>query len=323
MIDVMIAHRSHEVRSRLASKISRIGGINVSSRVRNPSEFFEKVEKTEPDVIMLGIRYDGVSGLDLIDRLMATEPTPVLVIEEEENQETVKSFSYGAIDFVSAEEPVEDIKGLVELASNVTQFSWSSIDEEVPEPPFDTGKAIVVGASTGGPGSVETIISNLPEDLPAPVFIAQHMSEGYIRKFAERLDNLGCLDVKEAENEEEAEKGTVYIGPAKKDFFVEEEGQEVSIRTEDSGDGETPSIDRLFTSVYEVYGGDAITVVLSGMGNDGVVGARYLSSAGSTLIVQDEKTSAVYGIGNHVVDQGDADKILPIDQIPGAIVRCL
>ena len=323
MIDVLIAHKSHQVRREFATKISRINRIKVCSRVRNPSEFFEEVKTTDPDVILLGMKFDDISGLDLIDRLMATDPRPILVIEEREDQETVKSFSYGAVDFISADQSEQDIKGLVELASKVDEFSWSSIDGKVPEPPFDTGKAITIGASTGGPGSVETIISNMPEDLPTPILVAQHMSEGYVEKFAKRLDDLGGLHVKKAEEGEKVEKGVVYISPADKDMLVVENGESVVIKLESPGGGESPSIDRLFTSVYEIYGGNTVTAVLSGMGKDGVLGARYLSSAGSTLIVQDDKTSAVYGIGSHVEEQGDADKVLPIEQIPGEIVRCL
>lgn len=323
MIDVVIAHKSHKVRSGLAIKISGSDNLNVCARVKDASEFFEEVENSDPDVVLLGTMFDDVSGLDLLDRLMVSDPKPVLIIQDQEDQETVKSFSYGAIDFISTDQSREDIEGLIRLASEVDDFTWRRIDDKPPEPPLDTDKAIAIGASTGGPGSVETIISNMPEDLPAPILVSQHMSKGYIDRFADRLNELAELRVKKAEHDEIIEEGSAYISPANKDMLVVEDDQKACIKLEEPSRDESPSIDRLFTSVYETYGSQVVAAVLSGMGKDGAVGSRYISSVGGTLIVQDEQTSAVYGIGSHVEEQGDADRILPVEKIPRAIVRCL
>jgi len=322
MIRAAIAHQSKEVINQLSSTISNTDEIEIVCRVKDATRFFKKIENTQPDVVLIGTEFNGLSGLDLIHELTETYPTPVLVIKEEDNIDSVKAFSYGAIDIISPHQGLEETESLIKMASKVEDFNW--LESKPAGSPKSSGEsAICIGASTGGPGSLETVISSLPANISSPIFVAQHMSTNCIQGFAERLNEISSLEVKKAEDGEEPGENTVYISPADKDMIINEENEKPIIKLEEPSRKLSPSIDRLFESIAEVYGDKSVAIVLSGMGKDGALGGRYLDSAGSTLIVQDEKTSTVNGIGSHVRDQGNADKVLPLSKIPKEAVRCL
>ncbi|MFB6208013.1 MAG: chemotaxis protein CheB [Candidatus Nanohaloarchaea archaeon] len=327
MKKVLVAHPNSSVRREFSKKISLLDGIEVVSKVRNPKNFFEQVKNSEPDVVILGARFEDISGLDLLDRLMKTEAVPVLAIageEELEQEEAVRALSYGAIDLVELEDSPEEIKALVEIAAEAeTTPYWEEIETEIPVAAEDSNRVVAIGSSTGGPSALEFILKHLPGDLPAPVLIAQHMSPRYTKIFTERVNKLCELELKEAEDGEIIEENKVYMAPGNKDMTVWEENGELVISLEEPVHEPTPSIDELFKSISVAAGPRVVGVVLTGMGKDGVVGSRFIKAEGGTLIVQDRETSEIYGIGKHVVAQGDANEVLPLEKIPEQITRCM
>lgn len=323
MTRILIAHSDPEVRKKLSIKVSRLESAEVS-KVRSASRFFEEVEKEDPDVVMLGVGFEKVSGLDLLDKQMKTDPVPTFMISEKEGwkkEEAVKAFSYGAIDFVSPENSLEELEALIKTAEEAEARDLKKIGPGSQAVPESSEKIVVIGSSTGGPQAVEYILKSLPSNFPAPIVICQHMSREFTESFAQRLDELSSLRVKEAEDGDRVKEGSVYLSPGDRDTVIVEENSGPEIRLSQPGNGETPSIDKLFTSAAENFGSNTLGVVLTGMGDDGVVGARYIKAAEGSLMIQDKESSTVYGIASHIKAQGDADAELSLEEIPEELNR--
>lgn len=180
-------------------------------------------------------------------------------------------------------------------------------------------KAIVIGASSGGPSTLEYILSKLPKDLDAYIVIVQHLPKKFTGSMAKRFDENFELHIKELENGEALQKSTAYIVPGGHHFFlVQPSMQAVLIDAEDSN---VPSIDMGFTSVAEHFGPDTTGIILTGMGSDGVLGTKAIKQLGGHVIAQDETTSLVYGMPFEVKLAGFADEILPLKKIPERIIE--
>ncbi|HIC93781.1 MAG TPA: chemotaxis protein CheB, partial [Anaerolineae bacterium] len=193
-------------------------------------------------------------------------------------------------------------------------------------PPGTPGKrAVAVGASTGGPKALDHLLSSLPVGLPAPVLVVQHMPPGFTRSFAERLNQRSPLLVKEAEEGDAVLPGRAYVAPGDHHMLIERQGGREIIRLDKSPrvKGLRPSADVTMRSVADVYGAGSIGVVLTGMGSDGAEGLKAIKERGGVTIAQDRATSIIYGMPRAAVESGCVDKVLPLDKIPGEIVRLL
>lgn len=326
MRKVIIAHQNSQTRRELYSKIKSNKQIEVQELVSQPSKIFEAIENQKPDVLLLGIKFDKISGLDILNHIMRTSPTPTLMIGDEtgrHKEEAVKAFSYGAVDFISTTQPDEEINKLIEMAAGAQVKRLVRQTEHKIETPDFSDKILVIGSSTGGPPEIEKILKTINQDFPAPIVIAQHMGSEFTPLFAKRLNKLTSLEVKEAENHEELEKGKVLIGPGDKDVEIKKSENKFYIETHPPQKGNNPSVDRLLESASKTYGANTVSVILSGMGDDGAIGASYVKSEGGKVIVQDEETSKVYGMPKQVKKQGHADEQKSLEKIPETIARCI
>jgi len=179
-------------------------------------------------------------------------------------------------------------------------------------------KCIVIGSSTGGPSALEEVITNLPSDLRAIVIIAQHIGASSARSMAERLNEMGGMPVSILEEGDDLKESHVYVVPGKTHFFVI--GPDLVARLLPSDKRPSPSIDMAFTSVAEHFGPDTIGVVLTGMGEDGTIGAKAIQQLGGTVIAQDEDSSVIYGMPKSVAEAGLIDDTLPLERIAAKLV---
>ena len=179
-------------------------------------------------------------------------------------------------------------------------------------------KVIVIGSSTGGPSALEDLFKQLPADLPIPVLIAQHLTSYFAKSLAEQLDCLNCLKVTVAINNEMIKPAHAYIIPGNSHFFLSDPGPRITLLATD--DLQKPSVDMGFTSVAEHFGPGTIGVVLSGMGEDGVIGAKAVKQLGGRILVQDEATSVVFGMPKKVIESGFFDEIVPLPKIAARLV---
>ncbi|MEW6777240.1 MAG: CheB methylesterase domain-containing protein, partial [Bdellovibrionota bacterium] len=180
---------------------------------------------------------------------------------------------------------------------------------------------VVVGASTGGPAAIHYVIDHLPAAFSSPIAIAQHMPEGFTRPFAERLARRTDREVREARDGDVLEPGLIVIAPGGTHLELApgKGGVRCSLVAPKSDDRFVPSVDRLFVSAAKVLGEEVVGLVLTGMGNDGLAGARAIRGAGGTVLVESEETAIVYGMPREVAEAGHADRVLPLSAIPRAL----
>ncbi|WP_019605923.1 protein-glutamate methylesterase/protein-glutamine glutaminase [Teredinibacter turnerae] len=176
-------------------------------------------------------------------------------------------------------------------------------------------KIVAIGASTGGPVALSDIITNLPANFPLPLVVVQHMPENFTRAFAERLNRLASVNVKEAESGDALLPGHVLIAPGGKQMIVDRGGRSVKIIDGDDRVNYKPCVDITFASIASNMGGDALAIVLTGMGADGCEGAKLLKSKGAAIWSQDQETSVVYGMPAAVARAGLSDEVLPLDEV--------
>jgi len=181
----------------------------------------------------------------------------------------------------------------------------------------------VIGASTGGPIAIEKVLKSLPENYSLPILLIQHMPASFTGAFAERLDKVCAINVKEAEDGDQLKPGTAYIAPGGKQMCLKKNGRGSIISIEDGPVATTykPSVDVTFNSIAEAYRGRVLAVVLTGMGSDGCNGAKMLREKGATVWAQDEASCVVYGMPMAVVKENLADKVMSVDEIGISLAR--
>lgn len=311
-----------------------------------------KIEKLRPDVITLDVEMPGMDGITFLDKIMKTNPLPVVMISSHTDRhavETLRALELGAVDFVAKpkvniatgldslkEEIIVKVKAAARAKIRKKAASLSvpprvSVDSVLPLNPASsrantsagTGeKVIVLGASTGGTVAISNLLEIMPVDSPG-IAIVQHMPEKFTRAFADRIDSLVAFNVKEAEDGDRLLRGTVLIAPGGKHMLLQCDGKGFYVQIKDGPpvNRHKPSVDVLFRSAANSAGKRAIGIMLTGMGNDGAKAMLELKRAGSFNIAQSEESCVVFGMPKAAIDVGAVDKVASIDQMPAIIFR--
>ncbi len=331
------------MRKAISKIVEKDSQIKVVGLARNGEEAVQKVKSLRPDVLTLDIEMPVLNGLDALKIIMAEDPLPVLMISsltKEGSSETIKALELGAVDYIPKNlsyvsldilKLENEIRGKIKHIARKKRLVRSRAKQEhrqerLTATTYKGGyKIISIGASTGGPGALQDLITLLPGNLPCSVLIAQHMPAGFTRTFAERLDSLSPLTIKEAQDRDTLQKNTVYIAPGSQNMYLSKKGAKVLINTnkKDMGTLYKPSVDILISSVADIYGRTAVGVILTGMGNDGLLGMRKLKEKKGYIIAQDEATSIIYGMPKAVVDERLADVVSPLHEIANHIIGIL
>ncbi len=299
----------------------------------------------------MDIEMPVMDGISAVREIMSKRPTPVLMLSSltaEGAQATLDALDAGAVDFLlkrldkltykKAEFSgaiCEKIRALGSRSSQLSKVSLGKDKSDIqftarransvrPDNLLERGEAhsgkfkiIVIGASTGGPVAVQSILCALPRDFPVPILVVQHMPASFTGSFARRLDTLSELRIKEAEDGDVLEAGKVYVAPGGRQLVLEDKAGRPLVKIRDSNENEQykPSVDITYKSVSEIYGRDALAIILTGMGSDGRDGAALLKKSGSAVWAQDEHSCIVFGMPHAVIDAGLADRVLPITEI--------
>jgi two-component system, chemotaxis family, protein-glutamate methylesterase/glutaminase len=297
-----------------------------------------QIDRLRPDAVTLDLDMPVMDGLETVEAIRERWPRlPVVMVSTytvRGAQVTLDALALGANDYVvkpsGSASPTEAIRRLRdELVPLILTLCGQGPAEAV-EPiaiasrgPSARVDAIAIAVSTGGPTALGSLLADLPSTLPVPVLIVQHMPPMFTRVLAERLDRTCAISVMEAADGHVVTRGTVRIAPGDRHMLVERSGEAVRIRTNTDPRENScrPSADPLFRSVAEVYGSHALGVVMTGMGSDGLRGARRLVEAGSRVIVQDEPSSVVWGMPGFVAREGVADAIVPLGGLADEICR--
>ena len=346
-LKVLVIDDSAYHRRTLSRIIAAAPEFEVVGTAGDGEEAIKKVVTLQPDLLTLDLEMPRMDGFTFLRWLMRTLPRPTLVVSSRESNKSVfRALELGAADFVLkpvsyASPQLGQIEG--EVIAKLREIAAARPDKlalrahglaasapagppgrKKPLPPAAAGRyrCVAIGASTGGPPALQQLLTALGADLPAAVVIAQHMPEGFTRMFAERLDRIVGLRVREAEGDEELVPGLVLLAPGGKNLTVQPGmGGRVFARLEapSPSDRCVPSVDRLLVSAAAAYGSRLVSVVLTGMGDDGASGTRAVRAAGGLTIAEAEESCVVFGMPREAIRTGAVQRVLPLPEI-GAFI---
>jgi len=316
-------------------------------------EGIRRILELKPDLVTLDIEMPRMDGFTLLRIIMSNRPTPVIVVSSLGGDERVfKALDLGAVDFIlkptagASGELIKIRDDLHEKVRGVFNLNMACIRkreallrreprgpaEEKARPPFPVLKTrrgaasvVAIGASTGGPPALQSILAAFPAGLPLSVLVSQHMPSGFTRTFAERLDKISAFEVAEASDGELVKPGKVLIAPGGKNMVFERTGDEVLVRVIEPESSESclPSVDRMFRSCAEIFGHRLLGVVLTGMGSDGSMGVRAIKEAGGQVMSESEDSAVIFGMPKAAIATGVVDAIVPLERIPDEVLaRC-
>lgn len=341
-IRVLVVDDSLLMRRIIADTINNDPALEVIDKAKNGQEALEKTFSLRPDVITLDVNLPVIDGITVLERIMRKQPTRVIMISahtREGTAATMKALELGAVDFIAkpAGEVSLDIYKLkneiiskIKLAANIDLDRFlSAIASSTAYQPSRISqspvikKLVVIGASTGGPKAVLELMQALPAGLPAAFFIVQHMPKGFTLSFAERISWQSKIKTKEAEEGDIVLADKAYVAPAGFHMALEKDDNRLRVRLNQDAlvNYVRPSVDVMLNSAVKLFGKNVISVILSGMGKDGLDGCRKIKEENGVVIAQDEKTSVVWGMPKAVSDAGLADMVLPIREIAEQIVK--
>ncbi|HEY2512325.1 MAG TPA: chemotaxis-specific protein-glutamate methyltransferase CheB [Polyangiaceae bacterium] len=335
-IRVVVVDDSSFVRRAISRMLSEEDDISVVGVAAHGNDALELVRSRAPDVVTLDLEMPIAGGLDTLRKIMAERPTPVVLVSAHTHSDaarTLEGLAAGAVDFVDKSAvSLMDVHALRdELVHKVRLAAQSRPRPFALAPSSRAGGealgqrevgAVVLGASTGGPAAIQTLIARLPSDSPLPLLIVQHMPGGFTRAFAERLNSVCALPVKEAADGDRFERG-VFVAPGGFQVEVRRAGAalRLALRPGGASDLHVPSIDVAAVSAASARGPAACLVVLTGMGSDGLAGARAVREAGGVVVAQDEASSVIYGMPRVIAQAGLADGVLSLERIGDWMAR--
>lgn len=349
-ISVLVVDDSALIRKLLTDIINSHADMQVVAVAPDPLVARELIKQHNPDVLTLDVEMPRMDGLDFLERLMRLRPMPVLMVSsltEKGSEVTLRALELGAVDYIA--KPKVDIasglQGYSELIAdkiracaqarvhsrgrkedkNAADLRAKSVAATRKKVGYSsTEKIVFVGASTGGTEAIKDLLIDLPADLPA-IIITQHMPENFTRTFAERLDKLCALRVKEAVDNERILPGYVYIAPGNQHLEVKLSGANYMTRLHSGPpvNRHRPSVDVLFKSAAQLVGNNAVAVILTGMGKDGALGMLEMQRAGAYTLAQDEVSCVVFGMPKEAIAMGGVDEVLPLTQLPARVIERL
>lgn len=336
-IRVLIVDDSAIVRKVLSKELSSKKGITVVGTAPDPYVARGKIVRLKPDVITLDIEMPRMDGLTFLRKLMQYYPLPVIVVSSltaKGSQMAMDAFAAGAVEVISKPgsaysvgEMGNDLATKIKAVADVNiKPVIQSQEEQFPRRfkalPVTTNKLIALGASTGGTDAVHRVLSRFPENAPG-VVVVQHMPSRFTASFAQRLDSLCRIRVKEARDGDTVTNGLALIAPGNFHMLLHRRGSRYFVRIKDGPmvHHQRPAVDVLFSSVARYAGANALGIILTGMGADGATGIRAMKAAGSFNIAQNEASSVVYGMPKEAVKMGGIDLSLDIDAIAGAALK--
>jgi len=346
-IKVLVVDDSAFMRKSLSLLLESDPQIKVIDTANDGLIAIEKVKKLKPDIVTLDIEMPNMDGLTALRKIMKECPTPVIMVSSltiEGAGVTLKALELGAVDFIPKEmsfisvaitgikeELVSKVKAIFKSKKVLSRVNKVNLQKTIVSGkpvqnlyklPKLNYKALAIGISTGGPISLQKVVPLLSEEIRIPIFIVQHMPPKFTASLAERLNSLSALEVKEAENGEIVRNSIVYIAPGGFHMTLKRDKlNNVVIQTSDLPDNvlHRPSVDVMLQSVQEIYGKNMLGIIMTGMGKDGLEGIKKLKTAGGYCIAQDEESCVVYGMPRAIVENGLADIVASLEEIPKLI----
>ncbi|PWC14296.1 chemotaxis response regulator protein-glutamate methylesterase [Brenneria roseae subsp. americana] len=332
-IKVLCVDDSALMRQIMTEIINSHPDMEVVATAPDPLVARDLIKKFNPQVLTLDVEMPRMDGLDFLEKLMRLRPMPVVMVSSltgKGSEITLRALELGAIDFVTKPQLgiregmlaySELIAEKIRMAAKARLPQRSSMTEEPTKiiqhmPLLSSEKLIAIGASTGGTEAIRHVLQPLPPTSPA-LLITQHMPPGFTKSFAERLNKLCQITVKEAEDGERVLPGHAYIAPGARHLELARSGANYQVRLNDGPpvNRHRPSVDVLFRSVAQFAGRNAVGVILTGMGNDGAAGMLELHQAGAYTMAQNEASCVVFGMPREAIAMGGVDEVVDLHQV--------
>ena len=343
LIRVLVVDDSAFVRKVVSQMLERSPLLEVVGIARDGLEALEQVATLKPDVVTLDLVMPGMNGVEFLRAQMAIQPVPVVIcsIAHESGEMAIAAFDLGAVEFVQkptalATERVFEIAN--ELIAKVKAAAGVKLQRVKPvastpalrETESRASDAelksdiLVLGISTGGPQALRQLIPALPADFPVPIALVLHMPIGYTELYAQRLNEISQLKVTEARQGDLIKAGRVLVAPAGKHLTFARTGEgtvqaQLDLRPFDTA--HRPSVDVMFRSAAETYGARTLGLVMTGMGDDGLLGCGHIKAQGGRVFTEDESTCVVYGMPRSVVEAALSDRAVPLDQMAAVLME--
>ncbi|TVM18418.1 chemotaxis response regulator protein-glutamate methylesterase [Oceanidesulfovibrio indonesiensis] len=348
-IKVLVVDDSALVRQALTDVLNSDPAIEVVGKAADPFAAAKLMEEVVPDVLTLDVEMPRMDGVTFLRKIMSQHPIPVVIcstLTETGAETTLRALEYGAVDIIQKpklntkqfiEESRIRICDAVKAAAKVSVKKISArprvaqpkltADAMIPEGRSramveTTEKVVLVGASTGGTEALRIFLATLPSDAPA-VAIVQHMPEKFTAAFANRLNTICRVTVREAADGDTMLRGQALIAPGNRHMLLKRSGARYYVEVKDGPlvSRHRPSVDVLFRSAARYAGKNAVAVIMTGMGDDGAHGMKEMHDAGAFTIAQDEATCVVFGMPQEAIKKGGVDKVMPLGAIAAEVVR--
>jgi two-component system chemotaxis response regulator CheB len=341
VIRVLVVDDSALVRKVLSDELSKYRDIEVVGGAIDPYVAREKIVRLRPDVITLDLEMPRMNGLAFLAKLMKYYPLPVVVVSSltpKNSEAAMKALELGAVEVIckpgSAYRTPEISRQLIHAiraaaSARITnqQVSSEGAATRITTDDFHlqtTHKVLAIGASTGGTQAIESVLRGLPPTSPGTL-IVQHMPEQFTTTFAQRLNQICQMEVREAQDNDHVVPGVALVAPGNRHILLQQNGTRYLARIKNGPavNHQRPSVDVLFQSVARNAGNNAIGVLLTGMGADGAKGLLAMHEKGAYTLAQDEETCIVFGMPKEAIKLGAVDDVVPIQHIPKAIINFL
>jgi two-component system chemotaxis response regulator CheB len=338
-IKVLVVDDSAIVRKIFSEELSRFPDIEVVGTAPDPFVARDKIIQLKPEVVTLDIEMPRMDGLTFLRKLMRYYPLPVIIISSLTSQGSklgLEALESGAVEVIakpggsySVGDMSEQLAQKIRAAARVRMKDRAVVSAKAapPEPVSSalsrtTHQIVAIGASTGGTEALKSVISRMPADSPG-ILIVQHMPANFTTAFAERLNGLAHITVKEARDNDSVLPGTALLAPGNFHMILRRSGARYYVDVKDGPmvHHQRPAVDVLFKSVAKYAGSNAVGVIMTGMGADGSAGLLEMKQAGARTIAQDENSCVVFGMPKESIKLGAVDKVVPLDQIAQEILR--
>ena len=341
-VKVLVVDDSFLMRRIISDIVNSDPHLEVVGKAKDGAEALEKLASLNPDVVTLDINLPVKNGLEVLEDIIKTKPTKVIMLSAYSRagaSATIRALELGAVDFIAKpsgeislglEKLKDEIISKIKLAANFSLDKYMAVisstgaaAQVAQEKITGAKRLVIIGASTGGPKAILTIMKSIPGDIRAAFLIVQHMPKGFTLSFAERIAWETGIRTKEAEEGDMVNYGRVFVAPAGSHLvFVKNNGRvKIKLTQDPLVNFVRPSIDVSMSSAVDIFGDQIIGVILSGMGKDGLEGARKIKEAGGKIFVQDEESSVVWGMPGSVSKAGLTDGVLPLGQIADVLIR--
>ena len=341
MIKVLVVDDSAVVRKMMSCQLPKFKDIDVVGTAVDPYAARDKIVKLKPDVVTLDMEMPRMDGLSFLAKLMKHYPLPVVVLSSltpENSEIAMKALELGAMDVICKPGGAHSIKDVYKKVARAirgaaaAQVKKNPIADAAPVKQLKhsklltrtTNKIIAIGASTGGTKAIEVVLKSLPATVPG-VVIVQHMPANFTTSFAQRLNEICQVEVREAKENDHVVPGVALIAPGNFHMLLVRSGGTYMVKLKNGPrvHYQRPAVDVLFRSVAKNAGKNAVGVILTGMGADGARGLFEMKSSGAHTFVQNEETSVVFGMPKEAIKIGAADEVLPLSGIGQAVINYL